>query len=680
MKKITFNNSSYKSRILKDAKDITAEKDNYERWGFYQVINSKDDPEKTFDEVLTDYKTQRVEILDKIDNVYITDLERCNNYIKTIEEDIQKQKVRLQTYEDNIETYVEEQKNIEAEIQSLETRLNEYVEKLGKKKADLIKIRIKEVKEELEELTKTFKDITQQKYDINKRTFDENKDALLEEAKLFKKMANYYEEAYDRVQENITRLYNKGVTLGIAKFFLATGVSATAISGWFFSIFSSKKELNSDGWLFFILNSLMEFGNGIKDDEPFKRWQWLLILIISLITLLAVIGLVAWICQKLMTTSLKKDEGYHNLKVQANWEDAIQFDKKIKGNSFYDMWLQLLPYFLIFGIIYIVIQSGSDIKSLKQLDKSLSGQLTGSILSLMIGGLIYAYIINIIVPRFRTKSKESYQKEKALQTPMSMLLKNIEVVLLFVALIITFIIMFINNEPGTIALLGFVITSIITGFLLGIGLRYKGLLTTRNNIEYDLMWFQNQIKYRNRPIPLFLTSSENRLFKQKYLTLQRELMKLLILKTKSIRNVWQAPSIIARGKAYKLYNKLANIIKKQDNRNKPYLSIYEDIIFPEEKSLIENLQGQLRSKDEDHTELEKIITSIREERSEYQKDKKKIMKNLMEDIDERRMDISQRTDLYRLQIRDYQEETQYQETALHAGYDLAKWFIQNSLN
>ncbi|MFK7749043.1 MAG: hypothetical protein AB8B65_11665 [Kordia sp.] len=680
MKKITFNNSSYKSKILKDKKDISNEKDNYERWGFYQIINSKENPDEVFDGVLTNYKTQRTEIQQKIQEVYDTDIERCNTHISSIQEDIQKQKDRLQTYEENISTYIEEQKIIEGDIKSLEERLSESVENLGKKKANLIKNRINEVKEELEELTNTFKDITQQKYDINKRTYDENKEALLKEAKLFERMANRYEAAYDRVQENITRLYNKGITIGVSKFFLATGVSATAVSGWFFSIFSSQKNLNSDGWLFFILNSLMEFGNGIKDDEPFKRWQWLIILIISLITILAVIGLVAWCCEKLMTKSNNKHESYQNLKVQANWEDAIQFDKKIKSNSFYNMWLQLLPYFLILGIIYIVIQAGSNLDSLTQLDKSLSGQLSGSILSLMIGGLVYAYIINIIVPRFRTKSKDSYEKEKATQTAVSMLLKNIEIVILFIALLITFLIMFINNEPGTIAIMGFVITSVITGFLLGIGLRYKGLLTTRNNIEYDLMWFQNQIKYRTRPIPLFLTSSENRLFKQKYLTLQRELMKLLILKTKSIRNVWYAPPIIARGKTYKFYNKLLNLVKKQDNRNKPYLSIYEDVIFPEEKSIIESIQGKLKAKDKSYSDLEEVINTLREERSTYQKEKRKSIEGLIEDIDIKREDISERTDLYRLQIRDYQEETQYQETALYEGYDLAKWFIQNSLN
>ncbi|GAB5398811.1 MAG: hypothetical protein Aureis2KO_03960 [Aureisphaera sp.] len=680
---------SFEAEILDDnhSNEISeAEPDRISRWGFYTTISNPKSAAEAFSELLNRRRSHQEYTAKLIEETYKKDLERYSHQIEDLKSSIAYHSAKLDDYESELELYEEKSKLIKEEIESLEEKILKNLELLGEKKATLIQDRIRQARLELHELIETLDGVKHKKNAINQKTFDINKEALKEESKLFIRIAEHYENTYQKIEKELIGLAGKGINNGVSKFFIFSGVSSTGVAGWLFSIFSSQRGLNSDGWLFFILEALLNFGSNVKGERGIPEALWVIIFIGGLLLIFIMVFLLSWGCQILIKKYLSESKGEQHIALDGSWENTLRFSKKIKSTSFAGMWLQLLPYIFVASIIYVVLQSGSNISDLNSLDEALSGQVAGSTLALMIGGIGFAYITYIMAPRKYNAEKESQGQESLHITDIGLLRMNIEVLILLVLFLVTLIIMYLFNEKGGGALVGFAICSLLSGFLLGTGLRYRSLYQTRDQIENNLLYLQYRIKNNSRPIPLYLTSSENRVFKRRFLELENELLELLVLKTGHIKNLWPKPLWQLNRLGRKLPRWLFNLwfwnpSQSRHMRSKVALTSFEEVQFPSEKLVLDNLQQKLLQKDSELRDYKRNLRELKEGQTAYQKEKNTLIKTLKYRIEVCRKSYTDRMKGHRKQLEYHNEKGVQEETELRKGYDLALWFInQNSLN
>jgi hypothetical protein len=656
-----------------------------EELSFYTLISSPTDPDKAFNKLATDHKQQWEDKRKLQHDIYSLELDRIDSEVKVLNEEIKEKNDHLAKYKEDIQEYKTRIKKLDEEVEDLEDKIFEKHIQLGKNKSSMIRDRIIKTKEELDELIKTLDEVTRDKYKINKKNYDDNKDALIEEAKLFKTLSDYYEKSYENIEDKLLKLSERGITASTSKYFILSGVSTTTIAGWFFSAFSVKSGLNSDGWLFFILQSLLKSERFIVGGITLPGWITILVLIGGFIGLLILITLTFKVCDILLNKG-KTDERealqaneVQNLQFQGQiGNDNLHLKSSIKTHSPYKLWLSLLPYILIVGIVYLIIQTGVSGSDLTQLDKSLSGQVVGSALALMVGGLGFAYLTYIIIPRHEKTPIE--HKESSLVSIASIRM-NAEILILLIVFMIGLGFMYYYNDDGSGPLIGFVVSSLFSGFLLGIGLRYKGLLKARDEIEANLIYLQNQIKFRTRPFPMQMNDFQDYTFKKRYYQIYDKFLNLMNHRIIQIRgHFYEKPKDRYKSNTKSIANVILEFLNPRKKRKEPIvmpaLTHSEESLFPEESTEIKYLQSRLETRQKELKHLMDLLDEIAEGRTNHQKEIKEEIKNLFEKIDNLKGKRIEKMTVNQSVVEIYRLQEDLEEKALYEGYDLAVWFLK----
>ncbi|WP_422104172.1 hypothetical protein [Winogradskyella sp.] len=653
-----------------------------ERYSFYEIINSSEAPKKAYEDLLKDYLEKRKVSQLNMEDCFKKDLERYEEQIKGFEALIKEEREKLRAFEKEVALTASYKTELKNKIDELEQKIQSTMDTMNKKNETVIIDRIKQVKDELDELIRTLSEVSKNKYAINEQTFKQNKDGLLEESKFFKKLIEGYEAILENIKTDVDRYIKKGVNTITANFVLYIGLTVTGVAGWFFSIFSFKYgNFNSESWLYSILNALYQFGENVKEQIPLPEGLKLLIfMMIVLVFLFLVLGL-AWACSKLISMLISGDINEQKLTIKAEIEDHIKYAQNIETSSFLGMWLQLMPYIFVLSVIFIILQSGLGSGDINKLDLSLSGQVAGSTMALMIGGLAFMYIINVIIPRFYIDSENNTSTSK----PSGLLKKNTELLFLVILFITTALVMYIKNLEGAAELIGFLTCSLVGGFLIGIALHYKGLIQTQNTIVRRVTHLQHRIKMNSVPEPLMYTLAENRQFSEKLILLEEELLDLLILKTNHIRNKWPTFLKSLVPKIRKRFRRLISWTYSSKAQEKRLLmsdadgfipiSSFKRLQFPIETEYIDGLRRKLKSSEIELIDVEKDLKDLQNENLDYQEKKKLLLKGLVQQTDQSRKKYSDRMKGFRKSLDDFNNQTFDQKMKLAFGYDLADWFI-----
>jgi len=675
--------------------DFKIPEEDLERTGFFCAVNNPKDPKASFQELLKEHKEERKDIWENIKTGHTHKIEQYKGQIAKYQEllDEAKQNLTINTQESK-ETKQKKLELLRKEIEDLEIEIKSLSEKLAEKKENGIDVRIQKVREELRGLVTTLEEISQKRDQINDDNYSRDKEILKRNADFWDTLSQKYEDTLEALKGKSLILFKNGITPKVAHFFTFTGVSATILAGWLFAIFSSIRNIDDEDWLFFILESLHSFGNQLQLNNTLPDWKWILLFLSFFLLLLIVITTIGWVCKKLFSIWIvrKKKDDFNN---DQRHEPLLE-DKGIIEPNFLVLWLQWAPYIFIASIVYVVIQIGTDLTKLKALDISLSGQAVGSGLALIIGGLGFVYITNIIIPRFKENQEE--HSGNSLKSGFRFLGKSFELLLLLLIFLVTFTIMYLNKENGAGALIGFVTVSLISGYLLGTGLRFKGLLDTKRYLENRFINYKLRSHQLSRPLRSRLDELENGVFTKGFLALEKELLELLVLKTRQLNPDKQKfidkrysivvgeistenPSSDKNKKSiFKPIKNLMNRLKsKDDTTSHPaYAQITEQekLMFPIET---EKIGSKVSAREELKREFNQTSTDLEnmnEEKWDYQKEVKAHTSRILELINHCKSKIGRALREHGAQLQNHQQENIRQDIALQNGFDLGKWFLK----
>ncbi len=438
--------------------------ESFERLGFFTVINNSNNTRTAYEEMLQEYKQERQLLWQKEELVHNSTLERLHRRIREFETSLDDEKKAFMSH--SHEALTKNPERIEAlkkEIIHLEREIEDLKVDLEEKDKTFIKDKVKQVREDLEDLLVTISEIAEK----NQKFYDQNnvhhKDVLKRFSDFWDNLAKRYEGVQKSLNERSTGLFTNGITRKIAYFFTVLGMLGTGMAGWLFAIFSSIREIDDEDWKFFFLESLYCFAEEIRESNGLANWQWLLFFLGGFLVLLTLTTFIGWVCHKLYDQWV-----IHNDRGTDDQSSNILHGKAIikkrdqgKAKGFLALWLRWMPYVFVLSVLYVVVQLGTEVTKLRALDISLSGQVVGSTLALVIGGLGFAYITNIMAPRFKYTQIED-TSIGGLRSGLRLFGQSFELILLLLVFLTTFVVMYLSEENGAGALIGFVAVSLLS--------------------------------------------------------------------------------------------------------------------------------------------------------------------------------------------------------------------------
>ena len=239
-----------------------------------------------------------------------------------------------------------------------------------------------------------------------------------------------------------------------------------------------------------------------------------------------------------------------------------------------------------------------------------------------------------------------------------------------------------------ISLLEFAICVLLSSFMLGYGLRYKGLISTTEYLERRLKEFSDAIKDNSRARPLNLMLAEGKQFNKKYLELEEELLNLIIAKTKVAKEFLPSEDKKKNSKNSKkqqsFWDRFFNRSKNNEedvvaNKTVFEMSPIEEVYFPGFKNHIDELKLQIISKNEELDNTENQLSAIKEDRSEYAKILIHTIEKLENKITNYRKAITNRYFKWTQTIDIQKKLGDKENLEMRDGYDLGMWYRENGI-
>lgn len=513
---------------------------------------------------------------------------------------------------------IKEKDTVRIELSELEISLPKLIEELEKAQQDLIKNRLKEVQGELKDLVDLYNNI----YDQKLGKTNELNEAVETRRKTYKALIKENESALEKVNKTLSDIYKFGNSLQSAKFLIFVGLIAAMTAGWFFTVFSSSNDIESQNWMFFALNNLFNYLSlYVVEYTPLYAAG---VMILYLLALLSIISLLIIIIEITLNT-FSNDESNYNLNMTMTPKKKFSIKFNITANSTLSLWLKLLPWIFISAIILILISvgmyNGGEQSQISYFSKNLSGQAMGFTFALLFSGITFLYITKVIEPR-KTKDSPLENEKITRNNGRSKKKNNLELISLVIAANVLLLILvasqsvngFTANKSSLLSLICFIVMANLTAFILGYGLRQRSLFSNQNLLERKIAFLNDRLTEISGSKPMLAWNGESRNFKHHFLIIQRDLFNLIHDKTSAINYV-------------KI--KQENIFKKNDNTEhfrlfgmklwKRKTSDFYNHNFPKISYQIREKNIRLNALNQELKILNEKITTFSENRSEYEK-------------------------------------------------------------
>ncbi|MCO6491788.1 MAG: hypothetical protein J5I98_25460 [Phaeodactylibacter sp.] len=503
------------------------EEKHYKRMGFFSAIGAVDKPQESFRDLLSEQHLLQEQRVSKLKELHFTTDLRLSEKIRTTQQSLDDLKLKWLDHIGEIASFKEKKEEAEKRLLELQKLLHDLHQEIGNKKEKLIDERIQAVRRELEGVIENYQKVYEQRFEINQRTYEDNKQALSLKIKRFENLRDQFQARQAQIAEKINALSLAGINPYVSNFFVAAGFAAAVVAGYFFSIFALSKNLNDENIPFFLIQGLYSFLTQVFQEQAIGIQ--FLYLAGSFTALIFVLTFISWVCHVFLNSldwiannKGKKKEGLftsNRLVIEAGDSENFAFEAFAESNSFFQFWLQIIPILLITGIILILLFLGIEDDNISNLDTSLTGTVVGSILTFLMTGIVYLYLIRVVEPRIARHPERPFLRN------------NLELVIISgVFLISTLTLLFIKTEEQVhdpLVIIEFVSIILTAAFLLGYALRFKGLIATANFLDRRINALYDAIRDNSRPRPLNLTAAEDRQFKKEYMKLQKQLLELI---------------------------------------------------------------------------------------------------------------------------------------------------------
>lgn len=614
-----FTPSSYlnkkKERTDRDKKIVEGKLDleHLRRRGFQEALRGR-----PLDALLTDndkFYNDQIKISESIATEKQTPI---NQSLKGIEEKLGALKEQLQKKDKINVELIKEKEALELKLSELEKSLPDLIGDLEKAQQDLVDKRLKEVQNELKEIV----DLYNKTYDQKLGKSNHLDDAIKNKREILNKLITENETALEKVNKSLSEVYKFGNSLVSAKFLIFVGLIAAMTAGWFFTVFSSSNDIESQNWMFFALNNLFNYLSlYVAEYTPFYAAG---VMILYLLALLGMVSLLIIIIEVTLNT-FSNDESNYNLNMNVAPKKKFSLKFNITTNSTLSLWLNLLPWIFICGIVLILISvgmhDGGEQDQISYFSKNLSGQAMGFTFVLLFSGVIFLYITKVIEPR-KIEDDQRDNEKISRNNNRSKKKKNYELIFLVVVANILLIVLlasqlvngFAANKSSLLSLICFIVMANLTAFILGYGIRQRSLFSNQNLLERKIARLNDRLTEIAGSKPMNAWNGDSRMFKHNFLILQRDLFNLIHDKTRSINYIKV---------------KQENIYKKNDGTE--YFRIFgiklwkrkgDDFYnhnFPKISLEIRQKNAKLISLNQELKALNEKIVAFRENRSEYEK-------------------------------------------------------------
>lgn len=489
---------------------------------FYSILHGKPFAQ-ILGELVHDF-SRRIAQQTSLSNQKVQSIE---HQITALRIEINERKVLLKNTAEIEDRYTNEIQEIELTIDRFYGEFRELVEALGTAHTNMIPERIRAAKQELEDLRAAYQEIFQNKY---KDESDYLK-ALEKRRDLVDKLIGDGHAKLTIVQEKITDLLKFGNTRLSASFLFAVGTLSAIAAGWFFSVFSSSNDFDRPTWLFFGLSNMFNYlFLHVEQYGPMRAFTGMLI---HFTLLLIFTTALFWFIQMIIVR-LTNDETNIEFGFNFNEKSTGFFRLKIKAKSLLSFWLQGLPWIFVLGVIIIVLTIGqylgSETHQITELGERLSGQLVGTIITLISTAIFFLFVSYVIEKTADTADATNHQSE----LKKDRYRKNKELTLLVASINIVVLAVIINsligsNLPRTqliFSVLCFILLLNITAFTLSYGIRQRGLLKTNEELEAKLSYLSNLRASISGSTPVHLWIREGNQFQEGFLAFQKDILEL----------------------------------------------------------------------------------------------------------------------------------------------------------
>jgi multisubunit Na+/H+ antiporter MnhG subunit len=348
-------------------------------------------------------------------------------------------------------------------------------------------------------------------------------------------------------------------------------------------------------------------------------------MMIYFILLLLVITSVFWIVQYALL-QLTNDESNIELGINFGKKSQRFFRLRIKSKSLLSFWLQLLPWFFLFGLVIIVLTIGqylgTDKDQITDLGKRLSGQMVGTIITLISTAILFLFITYVI----ERNTRQGDSEEDNAQLKKDRYRRNKELTILVACINVVVLALVINQIIGSklpltqliFSIFCFILLLNLTAFTLSYGIRQRGLFKMNKALELKLKYLSNLRISISGNTSVSLWIQEGNQFEEGFLNFQRDILELGRLKSqllnpnkrfKKIFRIWSK-----KDEVHSMSAERFGEMTKSPQREKQFFLRN----FPELSYKIADTRNKLNEAKREFDSTKTRLTELRDGHSDYQ--------------------------------------------------------------
>lgn len=650
----------------------------YNRIGFYGALERDKSQAGVLDELL-----QKADEAFEVEVKQVEDQFDCRENI--LSQRIERIQVNLKESVENLRELTKEQARLEEKstllLESLVTlrkNIQLAYEKLGLEKSSALERsfdeRLKSLDDELKKIIRSYQVLAESKHDVDKRIFDDNKEVFDLRVKRFDEMRSRVQKSLDVVHSHIERLHSVGLTALSVGILNGIGTAGLAAAGWFYSEFLLQHgELKHTDYFTFLINRIVTFGDSaFANGNP---WIVFTTFLGGLIGLLSVTALVVWLCHKYIERKSEWALRDPLSQLRSNEEKVLALYTSSGSRFAVIAWIQTIPYMFVVGLVFILVSmfgagsrantnSGAANSDLSNLMTSLTGQVIGAAIALLVTGIATLYIAYIVEPRI-VRSKEA---------GLSLFRSHWEIALTFLLTIGLAAAMFFVNaitpasqEGGHVAaflvVMSFIACVLFTAFTLGYGIQFRGLINESRKLERQVKHLSHAIEDNSKPRKLDTNVIDARSFRRSFISSLQDLFSIVHLKNRYIGIMirdhlgikWHKDVVTVPERKDLRMNWLARwfFFWKKESRSPvselqiPELTTVDERLFPESYRTISDLREDWKEK---RRELENALNRLEELKHGTSSQQQELQRKVKE-LDE----LLRRDGYYLYQLKNYRQ-------------------------
>ena len=427
-------------------------------------------------------------------------------------------------------------KDVTAKLDELETEKKRALE-------SKISDRIKNIKNDIDLLIDTYLLEARKRDEINRSAHRDRADFHSKTYEFVEKQRDQIEQEWDVHTAKVNALAKSGVTRLGSFFVYQAGWAGVLAAGWFYSAHAVATGFRSETYLHYVFKQFIEFSrywfSGSPSAALFGGWVGALLMLLALVT--AVAGVAQWLLTR-----------YHH----PNWIGVVHPVGKLSRRQRkllnriarrpvgpYTRWLQALPQVLVLGlaITLLALISAVGNPNIDAVLQSLATEFVGTLIALGIAGLAYVYVAYVVEPR----------QERA--GAAVRLRHHVEIAAVgFLFLVVCGLMMWSNvlappvppdaaSPPPLsapmirLAALSFGALSLLAGFTLAYGARFRGIYRAEREAALRLEAYTARMEQEVAPRPLDVSLLESNAFRGRYAARLSELLEAMQDQTFALR-------------------------------------------------------------------------------------------------------------------------------------------------